>query len=87
MEETIFTYDPTKEELAEIDLTYPGISEEDYLQDLERRAKHRNSTVQYEAVSDLQYLFKLRSDEQKLNHYTNILNDDLIEITNKIYNE
>ena len=85
--ETIFTYNPTKEELAEIDVTYPGISEDDYMLDLERRAHHKDSTVEYEAVSDLQYLFKLRGDDQKLNHYTNILNDNLINITNKVYNE
>jgi hypothetical protein len=85
--ETIFTYNPTEKELEEIDLTYPGITEENYMQDLERRAKHRGSTVEYEAISDLQYLFQLRGDEQKFNHYTKILDDDFVEITNKIYNE
>lgn len=85
--ETIFKYGPTEKELDEIDLTYPGISENDYWQDLKRRADHRGSTIEYESIVDLQHLFHLRGNEEKFKHYTKILDVDFIETTNKIYNE
>ncbi len=85
--ETIFTYQPTKEELDEIDVNYPDFGLDDYVHDLYKRATQFNSSFEYERLVDLEQLFKIRKDEDKVNHYKQILERDHFEITNKIFNE
>lgn len=87
MSETIFSYNPTDQELEEINPDYVGMSKDQYLEDIGSRAKAIGSSVDYELTIDLQQLFKIRGDQAKLNHYTAVLHDQFGAMTEKLFNE
>lgn len=85
--ETIYTYNPTQEELEAIHPDYSGMQEAGYLEELNERAEAARSTPEYEAVVDLQELFKMRGDRQKLNEYTDLIQTKFAMLTQKLFNE
>ena len=85
--ETIFDFSPTKDEWSKMEKDYSDSTLEEYKADLKRRAANFKSSIQYEAAVDLQDLFKIRNDKVGFQKYSNILQNDFAEITNRIFNE
>jgi len=70
---TIFAFNPSKQELEKINLGYYSLTEKQYITELERRAKYRNTSVEYEAIIDFQYLFELRGEEPKSDFHIQVI--------------
>ena len=83
--ENIFTYNPTKEELAEF--AYQDTDESGYISDLSKRADAAGSSADYERVADLQHLFKMRGIMDQVKRYTKILDENFPEIRSRLFNE
>lgn len=84
--ETIFDHQPTENELVEI--TSDGaITQEQYLKQVDKKAFALNTTKEYEIVVDLQELFSLRGDKEKMKHYTDVLLKDFADIKEAHFNE
>lgn len=85
--ETIFDHSPTASELEELYVDYAGINKDEYARDLEKRAKDAKSAVEYEALIDLQELFNLRKDQDKVDQYGQAIEKKYSDIVNRIMNE
>lgn len=84
--ETIFTYYPSPAEFEEI-TNNATITDGEYLDLLEQRAKNNDTSINYERVVDLEELFSLRGDEEAQKKYTDIINSQFSEITDRLFNE
>lgn len=84
--DTIFKYEPTANELEEI-TGEATISIQDYNLLLEKKASNNDTSIEYEAIVDIQELFSIRNDQSMVNHFTSILNSDFSDTRNKLFNE
>lgn len=78
--ETIFDFYPTTEELSKMDMTYKSLQFENYLSDLKQRAELFDTSFDYERISDLQNLAKLRGNDADFSRFTKMLEQDLGDI-------
>ncbi|HRN47173.1 MAG TPA: hypothetical protein PKW69_03990 [Niabella sp.] len=85
--ETIFDFDPSPDELSGMQMTYKGLDKDKYLQDLEQRARLFDTSIDYERVSDLQELAKTRGDDGAFSKYTRMLEQDMGDIHDRLFNE
>lgn len=85
--ETIFDFNPSATELSHMQMTYKALDKDKYIADLEQRARLFDTSVDYERVSDLQELAKIRGNDADFSKYTRILEQDLGNIHDRLYNE
>jgi hypothetical protein len=85
--QTIFDLKPAESDLSRMEFNYSGFSIDQYLEHLQQRANSFNSSIEYEAICDLQELAKVTNGTQAFDKYTKILNVDFAEITSRIFNE
>lgn len=85
--ETIFDFDPSPEELSQMDMTYKALQLENYIADLEQRAQLFDTSFDYERISDLQNLAKLRGNDADFSRFTRILEQDMGDIHDRLFNE
>ncbi len=85
--ETIFDFNPSATELSRMQMTYKALDKDKYIADLKQRAQLFETSVDYERVSDLQELAKLRGNDADFSKYTRILEQDLGDIHDRLYNE
>jgi len=85
--ETIFDFHPLPEELSKMDMTYKNLQLENYISDLEQRARLFDTSFDYERISDLQNLAKLRGNDADFSRFTRMLEQDLGDIHDRLFNE
>lgn len=85
--ETIFDFNPSPDELSGMQMTYKALDKDKYIQDLEQRAKLFDTSVDYERVSDLQELAKIRGDDAAFSKFTRMLEQDMGDIHDRLFNE
>lgn len=85
--ETIFDLDPTPEELSKMDMTYKSLQMDNYLSDLRQRAELFDTSFDYERVSDLQNLARIRGNDEAFSRFTRMLEEDMGDIHDRLFNE
>lgn len=85
--ETIFDFHPTTEELAQMDMTYKGLQPENYMADLNERAALFDTSFDYERIADLQNLARIRGNDADFSRFTRMLEQDLGDIHDRLFNE
>ncbi|MGN6436848.1 MAG: hypothetical protein ACTHMM_09960 [Agriterribacter sp.] len=85
--EIIFDFDPTPEELSKMDMTYKNLQIDNYLSDLRQRARLFDTSFDYERVSDLQNLARLRGSDEDFSRFTRMLEEDMGDIHDRLFNE
>lgn len=85
--ETIFDFSPSPEELLQMQMTYKTLDRQRYMEDLRQRAHLFDTSEEYERVSDLQELAKIRGNDADFSKYTRILEQDLGDIHDRLFNE
>ena len=85
--ETIFDYNPSPGELSKMQMTYKTLDKNKYMEDLQQRAILFDSSADYERVSDLQELAKIRGDDAGFSKFTRILEQDMGDIHDRLFNE
>ncbi|MBX3254997.1 MAG: hypothetical protein KF862_12720 [Chitinophagaceae bacterium] len=85
--ETIFDFHPTAGELSKMDMTYKTLQPGNYISDLEQRALLFDTSFDYERISDLQNLAKIRGNDADFSRFTKMLEQDLGDIHDRLFNE
>lgn len=85
--ETIFDFQPSANELSKMDMTYKYLQADSYLEDLKQRAALFDTSFDYERISDLQNLARLRGNDADFSRFTRILEQDLGDIHDRLFNE
>lgn len=85
--ETIFDFNPSPEELSGMQLTYKTLDKHAYMKDLEQRATLFDTSIDYERISDLQELARIRGNDAAFSKFTRILEQDMGDIHDRLFNE
>ncbi|HTN08784.1 hypothetical protein [Agriterribacter sp.] len=85
--ETIFDYDPSPEELSGMQMTYKTLDTHKYMEDLEQRATLFDTSIDYERISDLQELARIRRNDAAFSKFTRMLEQDMGDIHDRLFNE
>lgn len=85
--EIIFNFKVTESELEQFDTDYSGFTIDEYLADLKSRAGNNNSSIEFEAVTDLQELAGIRGNDKDFDKYTGVLKSKFEVIYNRMFSE
>ncbi len=85
--ETIFDFNPSPDELSAMQMTYKALDKHTYMEDLQQRALLFDTSIDYERVSDLQELAKIRGDDAAFSKFTRMLEQDMGDIHDRLFNE
>ena len=68
-------------------MTYKTLDKNKYMEDLQQLAILFYSSADYERVSDLQELAKIRGNDADFSKFTRILEQDMGDIHDRLFNE
>ncbi len=85
--ETIFDFNPSPDELSGMQMTYKALDQNKYMEDLQQRALLFDTSVDYERVSDLQELAKIRGNDAAFSKFTRMLEQDMGDTHDRLFNE
>ncbi|WP_152267283.1 hypothetical protein [Agriterribacter humi] len=85
--ETIFDFDPSPDELSGMQMTYKALDKNKYMEDLQQRALLFDTSVDYERISDLQELARIRGNDAAFSKFTRMLEQDMGDIHDRLFND
>ena len=85
--ETIFDFNPSPDELSVMHMTYKTLDKNKYAEDLKQRARLFDTSPDYERISDLQELARIRGNDAAFSKFTRMLEQDMGDIHDRLLNE